>query len=394
MIVLSLPVWLRRLSSVRWLAIPFNVQLPCAKWVIQFLTTPRAHNHLPWSLHLPFITPHTRARPAGGLDSVWVRSQHIKKGWRIQMMRYPKLWLRTLMRATESSTSWIESCWIRKSARPQRLHQLPRRRPISRCLRRLIQLLPQRAVAWPSVRLGPLVVVCRLRLLGDLPPFRYSSVWPYLFLILVSVQLSCRPTTAEIVCATPDFTTLCSLVVDAGLDDDLAEGLWTVFAPNNEAFAKAADLLSDIDSVEEVLLFHTVANDKLLFDDLVCGEVRIVSSPCSYSFCCTTHELLPMRLAFAFSTSSPPLTNLNLTCFFPLQRFVISLPKWQTVKTAVQFVKETAQPTKRGMATRTKHHPKSLPQTLKRVTVSSMSSMKLCYHKGWEKMMEKRRSRQ
>ena len=90
---------------------------------------------------------------------------------------------------------------------------------------------------------------------------------------------------AEIACTTPDFSTLCSLVVEAGLDDDLSEGLWTVFAPNDEAFEKAD--LSDIDDISDVLLFHTVANDKLYLDDLTCSEVRLSYLVLIYSSCVT-----------------------------------------------------------------------------------------------------------
>lgn len=79
---------------------------------------------------------------------------------------------------------------------------------------------------------------------------------------------------ADIACSTPDFSTLCSLIVDAGLEEDLSEGMWTVFAPNNEAFDNVD--LDDIDDIADVLLFHTIANDKLYADDLECKEVRII----------------------------------------------------------------------------------------------------------------------
>ena len=73
----------------------------------------------------------------------------------------------------------------------------------------------------------------------------------------------------------PYLTTLVSAVQAAGLVDTLnGEGPFTVFAPNNEAFAKIppADLdaiLADTDLLTSILTFHVVAGQRLSSADLL-----------------------------------------------------------------------------------------------------------------------------
>ncbi len=90
--------------------------------------------------------------------------------------------------------------------------------------------------------------------------------------------------------------------MEAGLDDDLGEGLWTVFAPNNDAFDKAD--LSGIDDVSDVLLFHTVANDKLLSGDLECSEVRTLSWSFPTRALCVTNSKLDTNLSLPQNSTS------------------------------------------------------------------------------------------
>jgi transforming growth factor-beta-induced protein len=73
----------------------------------------------------------------------------------------------------------------------------------------------------------------------------------------------------------PYLTTLTSAVQAAGLVDTLnGEGPFTVFAPNNEAFAAVpeADLdaiLADTDQLTEILTYHVVAGESLSSADLL-----------------------------------------------------------------------------------------------------------------------------
>ena len=82
-------------------------------------------------------------------------------------------------------------------------------------------------------------------------------------------------TVAGVASANPDLSTLVTAVEAAGLVDTLnGEGPLTVFAPNNDAFAKIpedtlADLLKpeNVDQLKEILLRHvlptsTVADDR------------------------------------------------------------------------------------------------------------------------------------
>lgn len=75
----------------------------------------------------------------------------------------------------------------------------------------------------------------------------------------------------DIACSSVAFSTLCTLLEDNYLLDDLSDGLWTVFAPTNKAFDNAPRFSADTD-IEEVLLGHVIANAAIKFEDLVCTE--------------------------------------------------------------------------------------------------------------------------
>ncbi len=82
----------------------------------------------------------------------------------------------------------------------------------------------------------------------------------------------------------PYLTTLTSAVQAAGLVDTLnGEGPFTVFAPNNEAFAAVpeADLdaiLADTDQLTDILTYHVVAGESLSSADLLeAGTVTTVN---------------------------------------------------------------------------------------------------------------------
>ena len=73
----------------------------------------------------------------------------------------------------------------------------------------------------------------------------------------------------------PYLTTLVSAVQAAGLVDTLnGEGPFTVFAPNNEAFAKIPPddldaILADTDLLTRILTYHVVAGQRLSSADLL-----------------------------------------------------------------------------------------------------------------------------
>jgi uncharacterized surface protein with fasciclin (FAS1) repeats len=74
-----------------------------------------------------------------------------------------------------------------------------------------------------------------------------------------------KKTIAALAAATPQLSTLLSLVQQAGLADELsAKGQLTVFAPTNAAFAKVPKstldaLAKDPAALKRVLLYHVVA---------------------------------------------------------------------------------------------------------------------------------------
>ena len=82
------------------------------------------------------------------------------------------------------------------------------------------------------------------------------------------------PTIVQAAVATPDLSTLVTAVTAAGLVDTLSgEGPFTVFAPNNDAFAKIpADTLAgllepeNVDQLKAVLLRHVLPTTILAGD--------------------------------------------------------------------------------------------------------------------------------
>ena len=74
------------------------------------------------------------------------------------------------------------------------------------------------------------------------------------------------PTIVEAAKSTPEFSTLVTAVVAAGLVDTLnSTGPFTVFAPNNDAFAKIPDDIlanllkpENIETLKKILLRHVI----------------------------------------------------------------------------------------------------------------------------------------
>ncbi|GKY90724.1 hypothetical protein MPSEU_000045800 [Mayamaea pseudoterrestris] len=83
----------------------------------------------------------------------------------------------------------------------------------------------------------------------------------------------------DLACSSDGFKTLCKLVKAAGLGDASpgASGKFTVFAPNDKAFAAVPDatldsLMQDNDALQNVLLYHVVVDETLYAKDLECSE--------------------------------------------------------------------------------------------------------------------------
>jgi len=87
---------------------------------------------------------------------------------------------------------------------------------------------------------------------------------------------------ADTIAATPELSTLSSLVVKAGLTDTLkGVGPFTVFAPTNAAFAKVPaktmdDLAKDSEKLKAVLTYHVVPG-KVMASDVKNSNVKTVN---------------------------------------------------------------------------------------------------------------------
>ena len=87
---------------------------------------------------------------------------------------------------------------------------------------------------------------------------------------------------ADTIAATPDLSTLSSLVVKTGLTDTLkSAGPFTVFAPTNAAFAKVPaktmdDLAKDPAKLKAVLTYHVVPG-KVMAAEVKNGNAKTVN---------------------------------------------------------------------------------------------------------------------
>jgi transforming growth factor-beta-induced protein len=80
---------------------------------------------------------------------------------------------------------------------------------------------------------------------------------------------------AAIACSADGLQTLCQAIQTAELEETLSGGMFTVFAPTNEAFeAIPSDVLeatlADVDELTDTLLYHVVVDQKLMSSDLPC----------------------------------------------------------------------------------------------------------------------------
>ena len=87
----------------------------------------------------------------------------------------------------------------------------------------------------------------------------------------------------EVVATDPRFTTLAELLTEAGLIDTLKSGVYTVFAPTNDAFAKLdpdtlTALKADPEKLKQVLLYHVVDGFDTAATASASGEVASLDS--------------------------------------------------------------------------------------------------------------------
>ncbi len=104
---------------------------------------------------------------------------------------------------------------------------------------------------------------------------------------ILLISLSGRE--VDIACSLDDFSTLCTAVKEAKLEDALSDGHWTVFAPTNAAFSELGDLLdtvlADTKLLTDILLFHAV-DDVVGSSDLVCSAtVEMANGQSSRTVC-------------------------------------------------------------------------------------------------------------
>jgi len=77
---------------------------------------------------------------------------------------------------------------------------------------------------------------------------------------------------AQIACSNDNLSMICEQLKENALLDDLEDGLWTVFVPTNDAFQNAPLEMITSDNIEDILLGHTISNEFIAFEDLLCTE--------------------------------------------------------------------------------------------------------------------------
>lgn len=96
---------------------------------------------------------------------------------------------------------------------------------------------------------------------------------------------------AEFVCDSSMLSTLCTLIMQVGLESVLTEGSWMLFAPTNEAFANLGDdtlgaIASDTELLTSILLYHVAGGQVMAVDDLECGGSLEMTSGASTTTVC------------------------------------------------------------------------------------------------------------
>jgi len=102
----------------------------------------------------------------------------------------------------------------------------------------------------------------------------------------------CETSIADLACSVPELSTLCDLVIQAGLGETLdnPEASFTVFAPSNDAFGKLPEPLlvavtTDNDLLTDVLLTHVVDGQVFSFD-LGCNQkTMMINGAYTYTKC-------------------------------------------------------------------------------------------------------------
>jgi transforming growth factor-beta-induced protein len=88
-----------------------------------------------------------------------------------------------------------------------------------------------------------------------------------------SAPSACK-TVAQIICEDSSFSLICDLVMEFDWYEALSTGTWTIFAPPDNAFTAIEEVSEDFTNCEigDVLSFHAVFGQTLMFDDLLCAE--------------------------------------------------------------------------------------------------------------------------
>jgi uncharacterized surface protein with fasciclin (FAS1) repeats len=83
------------------------------------------------------------------------------------------------------------------------------------------------------------------------------------------------------------LSTFCAILTESDLASILQDHEWTVFAPNNDAFASLGSTFDSTHSLPlKILLFHFVVEDVLYSTDLVCDEhLRMVNGKNTHTLC-------------------------------------------------------------------------------------------------------------
>ena len=118
-----------------------------------------------------------------------------------------------------------------------------------------------------------------------------KSLHPFLFLLTITVvatsckkQVDATPTIAAVVTTTSEFSILSSAVTKAGLGTTLgSEGPFTVFAPNNDAFAAAGITANTVASLSatdltKILLYHTLPAKVVSSDVPVGPNAKVIAA--------------------------------------------------------------------------------------------------------------------
>lgn len=155
--------------------------------------------------------------------------------------------------------------------------------------------------------------------------------------------------TADI-CGKPEFAEFCGLLNQTGIENILSSGLYTIFAPTNEALQNATARLngtvdfSDTKIVTDIVLQHIVQGSAIFARDIVCNSIVEMANGAKIDFLCPSADVINIA-GPVYDPLSDPLLSITETDMVGCHVIIhmidgVILPKLKYVRSHVDYILE------------------------------------------------------